>query len=53
MDPGEAPVREGERRTPAEDFEDFLMDIYGAGDEEKSRLFRELLGELETEDRES
>jgi exonuclease SbcD len=36
-----------ERRTTVEDFEDFLTGIYGAPDNEKIALFRELLGEVE------
>ncbi|MDR3336589.1 MAG: exonuclease SbcCD subunit D [Treponema sp.] len=36
-----------ERRTTVEDFEDFLTGIYGAPDNEKIALFRELLEEAE------
>ncbi|GHU97854.1 nuclease SbcCD subunit D [Spirochaetia bacterium] len=35
-------------RHITEDFEDFLIEIYGEGDPDKTALFRELLGELET-----
>jgi exonuclease SbcD len=38
-----------ERRSPAEDFAEFLTEIYGAREEEKLSLFRELLASL-TED---
>jgi exonuclease SbcD len=40
----------GGRRSPVEDFEDFLLEIYGGDDPEKSEkieAFRELLEELE------
>lgn len=36
-----------ERRSTALDFEDFLAEIYGEGDDEKTGLFRELLAEVE------
>jgi exonuclease SbcD len=44
------PVKNGERRTPVEDFEDFLLEIYGGEDpetSEKIEAFKELLEELE------
>jgi exonuclease SbcD len=37
-----------ERRSPADDFADFLTGIYGEADTEKLSLFRELLEDLET-----
>jgi exonuclease SbcD len=40
----------GERRTPAEDFEDFLLEIYGEDDPERAEkieAFKELLEESE------
>lgn len=45
----ELPGRGGERRTPVEDFEDFLREIYGGISEgtEKIAAFTELLEELE------
>jgi exonuclease SbcD len=43
-------AKNGERRSPAEDFEDFLLEIYSGEDPEKSEkieAFKELLEELE------
>jgi exonuclease SbcD len=37
----------GERRSPGEDFADFLAEIYGQADDEKIRLFGELLAAAE------
>lgn len=45
-----AAAKSGERRSPVEDFEDFLLEIYGGEDPEKSEkigAFKELLEELE------
>jgi exonuclease SbcD len=39
--------REEGRRSPLEDFSDFLAEIYGQAGPEKIELFREILGELE------
>jgi len=41
--------RNEERRSPADDFADFLTGIYGEADPEKIVLFRELLEELDKE----
>jgi exonuclease SbcD len=48
--PAGAAAETGGRRSPVEDFEDFLLEIYGGEDPEKSEkleAFRELLEELE------
>jgi exonuclease SbcD len=45
---GEAP---GERRSPVDDFADFLAGLYGEIDAGKLALFRELLQEADREDR--
>jgi exonuclease SbcD len=42
--------RMGAKRSPAEDFADFLSGIYGVAEAEKLALFGELLSELEGED---
>ncbi|GHV79977.1 nuclease SbcCD subunit D [Spirochaetia bacterium] len=44
---GAATVQPGRKRSPAEDFADFLTAIYGEADPDKLALFGELLGELE------
>jgi exonuclease SbcD len=41
--------RNEERRSPADDFADFLTGIYGEADPEKIVLFRELLEDLDKE----
>jgi hypothetical protein len=41
--------RNEERRSPADDFADFLTGIYGEADPEKIALFRELLEDLDKE----
>jgi exonuclease SbcD len=49
-DSGEAvPAFTGKKRSPEEDFADFLTGLYGEPDTEKTRLFRELLAELDQE----
>jgi exonuclease SbcD len=49
--PGEAALS-GARRSPEEDFADFLAVLYGEADPEKLFLFRELLAELPGETQE-
>ena len=44
------PVQEREGRSGAGYFEDFLQDIYGAADVEKTRLFQDFLTEAEQEE---
>ncbi|MDR2185542.1 MAG: exonuclease subunit SbcD [Treponema sp.] len=44
---GEALPHGGSKRSPSEDFADFLSGIYGEADPEKLALFGELLSELE------
>jgi exonuclease SbcD len=39
----------GERRSPVDDFVDFLGELYGQGDADKEALFRELLAALPAE----
>jgi exonuclease SbcD len=40
----------GRKRSPAEDFAEFLTSIYGEAEEDKLALFAELLAELEAEE---
>ena len=40
----------GEKRSPAEDFAEFLTGIYGEAERDKLDLFEELLAELEAEE---
>ncbi|MDR1955483.1 MAG: exonuclease SbcCD subunit D [Treponema sp.] len=47
--PGASSVS-GRTRSTEDDFEEFLMDIYGASDREKIACFRELLQEIEAEE---
>jgi exonuclease SbcD len=42
-------LRREERRSPADDFTDFLTGVYGEADTEKLSLFRELLEDLDKE----
>lgn len=52
----DTPSRSGERRSPVEDFEDFLTEIYGEDDpdrSEKIKAFKELLEESEKQEAES
>jgi exonuclease SbcD len=43
-------VSSGKKRSPAEDFAEFLTSIYGEADRDKLALFEELLAELEAEE---
>jgi exonuclease SbcD len=45
--PGE---KGGERRSPVDDFGDFLIELYGGADAEKLALFQELLREADREE---
>jgi exonuclease SbcD len=42
-------ARREERRSPVDDFSDFLTGVYGEADSEKLSLFRELLEDLDKE----
>ncbi|MDR0377909.1 MAG: exonuclease subunit SbcD [Spirochaetaceae bacterium] len=53
--PNAGTPKPGERRSPVEDFEDFLGEIYGGEDpdrDEKTAAFKELLDELEKSEEE-
>jgi exonuclease SbcD len=49
----ECPAAAGGPRDTAADFEEFLTGLYGQADPGKLRLFRELLAQVEAEDRET